>query len=58
MSNLTLFEKIKAAYPELTDDDFVDGVIKLQNDSDGFGDYIAEWDYSKPIPEGLKLGKS
>jgi hypothetical protein len=57
MSNLTLFEKIKAVYPELTDDDFLDGTISLQNDSDGLGDYIAKWEYSQPIPDGLKLGK-
>jgi hypothetical protein len=54
---MSLFEEIKAAYPELTDDDFADGVIKLQNDSDGLGDYIAEWNYEQPIPNGLKLGK-
>lgn len=53
---MTLFEKIIAAYPELTDHDFdFRGSILLQNDGDG--DYIAKWEYSKPIPEGLKLGK-
>lgn len=57
MSDLTLFQKIKAAYPELTDDHFLDGTIILQNDSDGLGDYIAKWDYAKPIPDDLKLGK-
>lgn len=31
------------------------GGILLQNDGDG--DYIAKWDSSKPIPEGLTLGK-
>jgi hypothetical protein len=31
--------------------------IILQDDSDGVGAYIAEWKYSKPIPEGLTLGK-
>ena len=57
MSELSLFEKIKIVYPELTDNEFLDGSIKLQNDSDGFGDYIAKWDYDQPIPEGLTLGK-
>ena len=57
MSDLTLFQKITAAYPELTDDDFLNGTIRLQNDSDGLGDYIAKWEYDKPIPDGLKLGK-
>jgi hypothetical protein len=57
MSDLTLFEKIKNAYPELTDDDFLDGTIRLRNDLDGLGDYIEKWEYDKPIPDGLKLGK-
>ena len=43
---------------ELTDADFgQNGTIKLQDDSDGLGAYIAKWEYSKPIPAGLKLGK-
>jgi hypothetical protein len=55
---MTLYDKIIAAYPELTDHDFSPfGVISLRNDSDGSGDYIAKWEYSKPIPDGLKLGK-
>jgi hypothetical protein len=52
-----MWEKIIAVYPELTDADFgMNGVISLQDDGDGI-DYIARWDYSKPIPDGLKLGK-
>ena len=55
---MTLFEQIIEAYPELTSDDFgIRGTIRLQNDSDGEPDYIAEWNYSKPIPKGFKLGK-
>jgi hypothetical protein len=55
---MDLFTQITKAYPELTDKDFFDdGVIMLRDDSDGVGAYIAKWDYSKPIPEGLKLGK-
>jgi hypothetical protein len=55
---MDLYEIIIAAYPELTDADFsLKNTIVLQNDSDGFGDYIREWNYDKPIPEGLKLGK-
>lgn len=52
----TIAEIIKETYPELTGKD-LDGMIIIQNDSDGLGDYIAKWDYSEPIPEGLKLGK-
>ena len=42
---MTLFEKIKAIYTDLTDADFVPGrgTILLQNDSDGRGDYIKSW---------------
>ena len=55
---MTLWEKIIAVYPELTDTDFhpIDGSICLKDDGDGVA-YIAKWEYSKPIPAGLKLGK-
>ena len=53
-----MWEKIMAIYPELTEQDFArHGCIELRDDSDGFGAYISKWEYSKPIPEGLKLGK-
>jgi hypothetical protein len=55
---MNLYESIIAAYPELVGStSFADGTIILQNDSDGLGDYIKDWNYSKPIPDGLKLGK-
>jgi hypothetical protein len=55
---MDLFTQITTAYPELTRDDFgIRGIIELQDDSDGQGAYIARWEYSKPIPAGLKLGK-
>ena len=56
---MTLFEQIIAVYPELTDADFDhrSGSISLRDDSDGEGAYIEKWDYSKPIPDGMKLGK-
>ena len=40
-----LFEKIMALYPSLTPQDFIDGLVVLQNDSDGKGDYIAKWEH-------------
>ena len=52
---MTLYERIKALYPELTDRDFMT-VIRLQNDSDGRGDYIAFWDHPtlpRPTEEQL-----
>ncbi len=52
-----MYEAIINAYPELTTEEFINGTIILQDDSDGLGAYIAVWNYSKPIPKGLKLGK-
>jgi hypothetical protein len=52
---MTLYDKIMALYPELTDKDFYT-VITLQNDSDGKGDYIAKWEHpslAKPTEEQL-----
>jgi hypothetical protein len=44
-------------YPELTPNHFINGTIVLQDDADGSGAYIAAWNYEKPIPQGMKLGK-
>jgi hypothetical protein len=55
---MALYDDIVSAIPELTSEDFGRfGTIELRDDSDGQGAYIAKWDYSKPIPDGLKLGK-
>ena len=56
MSALT--EKIKSVRPKVTDADFhiMNGTIKLQNDSDGKGDYIKEWNHpteTQPTAEEL-----
>jgi hypothetical protein len=55
---MDLFTEISKIYPDLTDEDFDSqvGKILLRDDGDGI-QYIAKWDYSKPIPAGLKLGK-
>ena len=53
---MTLYEKILALYPSLVDTDFL-SVIRLQNDSDGKGDYIAKWEHPtlpRPTEEQLK----
>jgi hypothetical protein len=54
---MTLYDKIIAIYPQLTDEDFSRrGTILLQNDSDGKGDYIAKWEHptlAKPTAEQL-----
>ena len=55
---MELWEKIIEAYPEINPtDNFVELGIILQDDADGKGAYISKWEYSKPIPVGLKLGK-
>lgn len=56
---MDLVQNLFNEFPELTNEDFdVDkGSILIQDDSDGLGAYIAKWEYIKPIPKGLKLGK-
>lgn len=52
---MTLYEKITALYPSLTQTDFRT-VITLQNDSDGRGDYIKSWSHptlKQPTDEQL-----
>lgn len=52
---MNLYEKVIKLYPQLTDNDFMT-VIRLQNDSDGKGDYIAKWEHptlAKPTDEQL-----
>jgi len=57
---MELWEIIRTAYPELTNADFLpeDGIIHLRDDSDGQGAYIEKWEYEKPLPEGMKVGKN
>jgi hypothetical protein len=53
---MTLYEKIKAIYPQLTEQDFLT-VILLQNDTDGNGDYIKKWEHltlPRPTDEQLQ----
>ena len=54
---MTIYETIVKAYPELDGADLFGLGIMLQDDSDGQGAFIVEWNYSKPLPAGLKLGK-
>ncbi len=52
---MNLYEQITALYPELKPEDFL-SLIRLQNDSDGRGDYIREWNHPtlpEPTPEQL-----
>lgn len=57
---MTLYEQIIEALPELANKihEFgIFGSIELKDDSDGLGAYIAKWEYSQPLPEGMKVGK-
>jgi len=52
---MTLYERIMVIYPDLLPQDFLT-VIRLQNDSDGRGDYIATWNhptFAQPTQEQL-----
>ncbi len=52
---MNIYEKIMTIYPQLTTQDFLT-TIRLQNDSDGKGDYIASWEHptlAKPTDEEL-----
>jgi len=54
----TLHDKIVQIYTSLTDADFVGpaATIHLQNDSDGKGDYIKEWNHpTHPEPTAEQL---
>jgi len=51
-----MYEKLIKLYPELANFDFASGVITIQNDSDGKGDYIAKWEHptlARPTDEEL-----
>jgi hypothetical protein len=51
-----MYNKIIVIYPELTNFDFASGIITIQNDSDGKGDYIAKWEhptYPQPTQQQL-----
>ena len=52
---MTLYDKIMAIYPQLEQQDFLT-TIRLQNDSDGKGDYIAKWEHTLPKPTEEQLG--
>lgn len=50
-------EIIKIIYPQITDQDFANGTIILQDDNNGKGVYLKEWNhpsFAKPTEEQLK----
>jgi hypothetical protein len=54
---VSLYDLIINSYPELENTKIIGTDIILRNDSDGLGDYIDTWNYDKPVPEGLAVGK-
>lgn len=54
---MTLAQKIYRIYPELLNFSwyFYTGVITLQDDSDGRGQYIRSWNYDQPQPTQEQL---
>lgn len=56
---MNIYDQIIESYPELQDKDFEpsQGIILLRDDGDGI-QYIAKWEYEKPIPAGLSFGKN
>jgi hypothetical protein len=53
---MSFYEKLIVIYPQLSMIDFGPrGTIRLQNDSDGRGDYIASWAHELPQPTEEQL---
>ena len=52
-----MIDAIISIYPELEGMDLQLYGVYLRDDSDGDGVYITKWEYSKPLPDGLKIGK-
>ena len=52
---MSLYELLIAELPELENSEELarGGTISLRDDSDGTGNYIARWTYSKPVPSAL-----
>lgn len=57
---MSLYDEIINSLPELAkmpNEFSFGGSISIRNDSDGKGDYIEKWEYEKPLPAGMKIGK-
>jgi hypothetical protein len=54
---MDILNKIIETYSEIKPtDNFLNLGIELRDDGDGIV-YLHKWEYNKPIPKGLKLGK-
>jgi len=55
---MSLYDQIVSLYPELKNQtEIFQTVIRLADDSDGKGDYIVKWEYSKPLDKSLESYK-
>jgi hypothetical protein len=55
---MSLYDQIVEVYPELKDQtEIFQTQIRLADDSDKKGEYVVQWEYNKPLPNGLKIGK-
>jgi hypothetical protein len=55
---MSLYEQIIAVYPELQNSDlFMNMKIILRDNADSSPQWIDKWEYSKPLPDGMKIGK-
>lgn len=52
---MPLYELLIVELPELENSEEFNrgGSITLRDDSDGSGEYIARWNYTKPVPSAL-----
>lgn len=58
MTSKNVYEIVIDTYPELlTIPNAFDNLVEFQDDSDGQGAWIVFWNYEKPLPAGLKVGK-
>jgi hypothetical protein len=55
---MSLYDEIVKVYPELNNQtEIFQTQIRLADDSDNKGEYVVKWEYNKPLPNGLKIGK-
>lgn len=51
-----MIEELKKIYPDI-ESMIISGDIVIQDDSDGYGEYISKWNVDYCLPEGMKVGK-
>ena len=54
---MRIYDLIKNEYPTISDDLFINGTIVIQDDSDGKGEFLSEWNCLELLPATLVIGK-